>query len=197
MSGSVSLWTIGHSNHTIERFLGLLEEHRIEIVADVRSHPYPSYSRHFASASLRRALERSGLVYVFMGRELGGRPPDRELYDADGRVRYDHLASSDRFRGGLRHILDAAAGSRVAAMCSEEDPTSCHRRKLIAWALARIEPAARITHIRGTGEALSEAQLSDGEQLGLFCDTTPWRSDAPVRGAPTRLGEYAPARQAD
>lgn len=37
------IYTVGHSNHPIERFLGLLQRHGIELLADVRSMPYSRY----------------------------------------------------------------------------------------------------------------------------------------------------------
>ena len=86
----VELWTIGHSNHPLESFISLLKSFRIDVVADVRAHPYARYASHFSQAPLRRLLADAGLQYVFMGRELGGRPDEPELYDSDGRVLYGH-----------------------------------------------------------------------------------------------------------
>jgi uncharacterized protein (DUF488 family) len=31
------LWTIGHSNRSVEKFLKLLEEHNVRILVDIRS----------------------------------------------------------------------------------------------------------------------------------------------------------------
>ncbi len=41
------LWSIGHSNHPIERFLTLLRQHAIAMLADVRTAPYSRYSPQF------------------------------------------------------------------------------------------------------------------------------------------------------
>lgn len=43
------LFTIGHSNQALDDFLGLLQQHRIEAVADVRTVP---------RVPLRAALQR-------------------------------------------------------------------------------------------------------------------------------------------
>ncbi|MGD1875609.1 MAG: DUF488 family protein [Mastigocoleus sp.] len=43
----MKLFTIGHSNHTIEAFITLLKKHEITAIADVRSHPYSRYLEHF------------------------------------------------------------------------------------------------------------------------------------------------------
>ena len=36
---AMALYTIGHSNHSIDTFLDLLREHGIAVVIDVRSRP--------------------------------------------------------------------------------------------------------------------------------------------------------------
>jgi len=41
---TLSVLTIGHSNHPIERFLGLLREHGVEVPVDARSQPYSRFS---------------------------------------------------------------------------------------------------------------------------------------------------------
>ncbi len=44
------VYTIGHSNHSIEHFIGLVRRHEIAgLLADVRSRPYPKWSPHFQS----------------------------------------------------------------------------------------------------------------------------------------------------
>lgn len=175
------LWTIGHSNHSPEDFVALLRGCSIEVVADVRSVPYSRYTPHFSQAALRSLLARAGLEYVFLGRELGGRPPERDLYDDDGHVLYGRLARTPRFGSGLDRLREFACPQRVTMMCSEEDPTECHRRLLVARALLERDPTATVIHIRGDGSIIDEAQLAsaaDGNrQLGLFVqEEQPWKS---------------------
>ena len=51
---AITLWTVGHSNHPLGAFLDLLAQHRIEVVADVRSSPYSRYASQFnREASVR------------------------------------------------------------------------------------------------------------------------------------------------
>ncbi len=174
------VWTIGHSNHSGERFMELLGRFSIDVVADVRSQPYTRYASHFSRAPLGQLLADAGVRYVFLGRELGGRPDEPELYDSEGRVLYGRLADIARFRDGLSRLLEGAARWRVAMMCSEEDPTYCHRRLLIARALRLSNPETTIRHIRGDGSDIEEEQLgheSDPfDQLALFGEKDQWRS---------------------
>lgn len=167
------LWTIGHSNHAAERFGALLQQHGIESVADVRSQPYSRFSPHFRQSRLRQLLAEIGIGYQFLGDELGGRPKEPGLYDDAGNVLYDRIARTERFAEGLRQLMAAAATQQVAAMCSEEDPTRCHRRLLITRELLNADTQPTVMHIRGDGRIVSESdlrsrQLAAGPQLALF-----------------------------
>lgn len=181
MSGRTKLWTIGHSNHEAGHFLGLLGQHGIEAVADVRSQPYARYAEHFSQAPLRRLLVDADVTYVFLGKELGGRPQDADLYDDAGFVLYGDVAETAPFREGLHRLLKGAASCRVAMMCSEEDPTECHRRLLVTRALLDSEASLAVMHIRGDGRIVSEEEIAStevatGEQLNFFGDTNSWKS---------------------
>lgn len=176
-----SVFTIGHSNHSLDHFLGLLKAHGVEAVAEVRSHPYSNYSPQFDREALKPALTAAGVLYVDLGAELGGRPEGEEFYDAGGHVLYDRVAATPKFLAGLRRLQEGMAKYRIAMLCSEENPAICHRRLLIARVL--IERGARVEHIRGDGRVQSDAEVSaesgeNGAQMGLFPgdEMTPWKS---------------------
>ena len=78
------VFTIGHSNHSLEVFLALLRMNGVEEVVDVRSSPHSRYKPHFNRKILAKALDEFGIAYIFLGGELGGRPVDRSCYDATG-----------------------------------------------------------------------------------------------------------------
>lgn len=139
--------------------LRLLATAGIEVVADVRSQPSSRFNPHFNRASLREALVGRRIRYVFLGHQLGGRPPEQEFYDDEGHVLYDEVARSERFRAGLRRLMEGAETFRVAMLCSEENPTNCHRRLLLTRVLSL--DGVSVEHIRGNGTILSEAQLSE------------------------------------
>ena len=178
------IYSIGHSNHTSETFLNLLRAHEVELVVDVRSAPYSRYAPHFARRTLEPSLSEAGITYLFLGRELGGRPGEDEFYDDQGRVLYWRVARTPAFRDGIGHLEQKVTSVRAAILCSEEDPTGCHRRLLVGRVLA--ERGIALEHIRGDGRLVSEADLMAGEkrarrsgdrQLDLFdgAETT-WRS---------------------
>ena len=49
----MKLYTIGHSNHSIDRFIQLLDENGIMILVDVRSAPYSRYNPQFNKEDLQ------------------------------------------------------------------------------------------------------------------------------------------------
>lgn len=176
MPSSPTLWTIGHSSHSLERFLALVHAHEIEAIADVRSWPRSRYTPWFDREPLAQALKRAGVSYVFLGAELGGRPDDPLLYDEEGHVRYDALAATDDFRTGLDRLQHGLLKLRVATMCAEEDPQHCHRRLLVARVL--YERDLTILHVRGDGTVQAETGFSHPD--ALFDEQVPWRSTASV-----------------
>ncbi len=148
-SNRYSLSTIGHSNHSMETFLKLLQQFQIQVVVDVRSQPYSRYVPHFRKEALQQFLEEAGVRYLFLGRELGGRPSGDEFYDGEGQVLYRQLAESALFQEGIARLEKGLENYRVALMCSEEDPAKCHR----LWLLGRVlqERGVEVSHIRGDG----------------------------------------------
>ena len=149
-----ALFTVGHSNHSLERFLELLSQHEISAIADVRSMPYSRYCPHFNPPLLKPALVNAGIAYVFLGKELGARPDDQDCY-VNGRVSYERLAAQREFHEGLERVVQGLSRFRLALMCTEKDPIDCHRMILICPQLRSREIA--IQHI------LADASLETNE----------------------------------
>ena len=153
------LLTIGHSNHPFGQFLELLRRHGVEAVADVRSRPYSRFVPHFSKDRLARLLSEAGVGYLFLGAELGGKPPIGEA--AASTMNYRCRVEQPEFRDGIARLLAAAAMQRVALMCRERDPLDCHRLHLLC---RYLEPVGLdISHILPGGEV--EAQAATERRL--------------------------------
>jgi uncharacterized protein (DUF488 family) len=166
----MSVYTIGHSNHEERVFLGLLVEHGIELLVDVRSAPYSRYSPHFNRESIGHALSSAGINYAFAGNHLGGRPKDPSCYrngvipppqaDYLKLVDYPTVATKPWYLQAIEQLIQLADEQRVAVMCSEEDPQQCHRHHLIAQTL--LERGIEVVHIRKSGHSeLAESLAED------------------------------------
>ena len=148
-----SLFTIGHSSHPIEQFVELLKRHAITAVGDVRSSPYSKFNPQFNRESLQKSLREHGIAYVYLGLELGPRSEDPSCY-VDGRVQYGRLAGTEVFMRGIERLITGMQTYRIALMCAEKDPITCHRMILICRAL-RSEPF-QIQHILEDGGVESQ-----------------------------------------
>src|SRR5215472_4971861 len=108
-----TMYTIGHSTHSITTFIELLKEARIAAVADVRSAPYSRRNPQFNKEALQRILHCNNIEHVFLGAELGGRGNPGTEHDEYGRIKYRSIAESDVFREGLRRIKVGSTRMRL------------------------------------------------------------------------------------
>lgn len=141
---TATVYTIGHSTNSGEKLLELLRRNEISAVADVRSQPYSRMNPQFNREPLKAALKGAGISYVFLGKELGARSEDKGCC-VDGKLQYERLAKTELFQQGLTRVIDGAARHRIALLCAEKDPLTCHRTILVVRQLvARGLEAAHI-----------------------------------------------------
>lgn len=152
------LWSIGHSNGTVEHFVELLRQHRIAALADVRTAPYSRHWLQFNKEALERSLRAAGIEYAYLGRELGGKPEDPSLRGPHGLPDYDAIAATPLYKAGLERLKALGAQRRTAFMCSEGDPAHCHRERLVARSLRAQDWT--VHHILQNGTILGETQAS-------------------------------------
>lgn len=152
------LFTVGHSNLSLEEFIRLLKKHQVNAIADVRSHPYSSYLSHFNRDLLKFELLKAKFKYVFLGDKLGARPKDLSCY-INNKVLYSKITDSNDFQNGIKRILVGLNKYRVALMCAEKDPISCHRTILICKHLRQLD--IQIDHIIDDKTLESQGQLED------------------------------------
>jgi uncharacterized protein (DUF488 family) len=150
-----TIYTIGHSTHSVERFAALLKFADITVVSDVRSKPYSRTNPQFNREQLKEFLRAQGIKYVFLGKELGARSDDPSCYQ-NGQVQYALLAKTDLFKHGIERVKKGARTYRVALMCAEKDPLDCHRTILVARHLA--DEGMSVKHI------LANGRVEDHEQ---------------------------------
>lgn len=152
------IFTIGHSTHPYEHFLRLVRDAGVTAIADVRSAPFSRRFPQFNGNALENALRRDGVAYLFLGKELGGRPAGRAYY-CDGGVDYERVARAPMFRDGIARIMESAGQQRIALMCAEHDPLSCHRCLLVGRVLAAKGAAVR--HILADGAITDQREIEE------------------------------------
>jgi len=176
------IWTIGHSRHELDDFIGLLKSHKISALCDVRTIPMSRMAPQFNEGSLKKALSVAQISYISMGRELGGRPQEDFMYDSEGRVFYNKLAESDLFQSGIDRVIKGSDQFNVAVMCSEGKPDGCHRHLLVGRVLHEL--GVEVLNILVDGTVKDYKELSPEKSQMPLIDLEveePWKSILPVR----------------
>jgi uncharacterized protein (DUF488 family) len=174
-----TLWTVGHATRALSELLGLLAEHGIERLVDVRTIPRSRHNPQFNRDTFPEALAAAGVAYVHMA-GLGGlrraRPDSTNTgwRNAGFRGFADHMETAE-FEQSLTALVRLAVERPTAIMCAETVPWRCHR-SLIADALTARD--VRVVHVLGPRHA-SEHVLTawarvDGAHVSYAApDSTP------------------------
>lgn len=164
------IFTIGHGNIKLNKFLDILTQHGINVLVDVRSVPYSQYARQFNREIMKDEISSSeNINYLFLGKQLGGRPTNPDLL-TDGVPDFSKMRKDPVFRSTLEQVIAYATdeGGKVALMCSEEDPEKCHRYLLISECI--FEQGFEVYHLRHSGKVILHSELRKNitpEQLCL------------------------------
>lgn len=148
MQAKNTIWTVGHSTHTLDKFVDLLKGANIGAVADVRSSPYSKFNEVFNRENLAQSLKERAIEYVFLGAELGARPKDRKCY-VGGVAKYELIEKTAIFQSGVERLCEGVKKHNIALMCAEKEPLDCHRTVLVARHLMLL--GLDVAHILSNG----------------------------------------------
>ncbi len=166
MSPHYTLYTIGYATKPMAVFVQQLKHYRIDVVADVRSVPYSKVFHDYHKEPVAARLKQQGIAYVYLGDELGPRSKDDRHYDDTGQVLFDRLMQAPLFKQGIKRLGNGLQRSyKIALMCAEKDPATCHRSLLIGYFLQRYgieaadEASCEVLHINHQGELEGQQAL--------------------------------------
>jgi uncharacterized protein (DUF488 family) len=150
-----TIFTIGHSTLSFDRFTALLRGAGVGGVVDVRRYPGSRRFPWFGAEALAQTLPQEGMTYLHLP-ELGGRrsrtpgSPNGGWENAGFQGYADWMATPE-FAAELARLEAAAAAAPTAIMCAEAQWWRCHRR-LVAdvlvvrgWTVCHIAPDGRLT----------------------------------------------------
>ena len=173
---AATLYSIGHSNHSVDQFIFLLKSKGINCLVDIRSTPYSQRLSQFNRESITKDLAKETILYQYMGDNLGGRYTNPALLTGDGQVDYGKVMQENSFQKGLDELVKlASSGKKVAFMCAEKDPFDCHRFALVSRAL--VLKGQHVCHILADGKVIEQADIEkrllqkykdDYDQMDLF-----------------------------
>lgn len=182
MPKTSSLYSIGHGHKSAEEFVNELKSFGIEYLIDVRSSPYSKWAPDFNRGTIENWLAKAGIKYGYMGDVIGGRPLNDACYDDHGFFDYKKMAMEPTFEKGILRLVNANKQQfKVAVMCSESEPSECHRSKLIGRELY-FTYDLKMTHITGIGQSKSQETIMQDltkngwnpQQMSIFEDVSPY-----------------------
>jgi uncharacterized protein (DUF488 family) len=125
------VFTIGHSNHSIQEFLRILEAYKLKLLIDVRTIPKSRHNPQFGEKRLKKSLEKHGIQYEHWA-GLGGlrhtakESPNKAWRNASFRGYADYM-QTDEFKRNLKKLISRSKRKRLVIMCAEAVPWRCHR----------------------------------------------------------------------
>ena len=158
MTGKLRIYTIEHSTISPSDFLELLTKNKIEVLVDVRSMPYSKIAPQFNKEMLKSLLTKNNVRYGYMGDLLGARHTETDVLTDNGQVDFKKVANLPSFKQGISRLIKGMEKYRIALMCSERDPMTCHRFGLISKVLT--DNNVEVLHIT-TDRVIPEKELED------------------------------------
>lgn len=137
------MFTVGHSNRSLESFVELLRAAQIAHVADIRKIPMSRTNPQFNADTLPAAMAAVQISYEHIAALGGRRGKVRNLssevngFWTKSFHNYADYALTEPFRDGLDHLVAAGGKRRCAIMCAEALWWRCHRRIVTDYLIAR------------------------------------------------------------
>jgi uncharacterized protein (DUF488 family) len=145
------VYTIGHSNRTIEEFIGLLKQNGIARLLDIRTVPKSRHNPQFAQDALPQSLAAAGIGYAHLAGLGGLRRPRKDSPNGAWRNTsfrgYADYMQTDEFADNVDAVAALAHTTPCVLMCAEAVPWRCHRSLVADALLVRDIP---VEHIMGS-----------------------------------------------
>lgn len=126
-----TLWTIGHSTHSIDTFIAMLQAFNIEVLADIRRLPGSRKYPHFDQEALKLSLSAHGIRYLYIAELTGRRKVQPDSQNTAWRNKsfqgYADYMETAEFMRGVQTLTQTAEAFRTAIMCAEAVWWRCHR----------------------------------------------------------------------
>ena len=150
------VYTIGHSTHPIDEFVGMLRANGIERLIDVRTIPGSRHNPQFGESELAKSMPDAGIDYQRIT-ELGGlrhTPAAQKTINGAWRNKsfrnYADYMQTSEFAAAIDVLIGLAKTQTVVIMCAEAVPWRCHRSLIGDALLARGLQVADIMSLTST-----------------------------------------------
>ena len=134
----MEIYTIGHSNYTMERLIDMLEYYNINCVVDIRGTPYSKYNIQYDKETIRYTLTNAGFVYIYMGKELAAKRIRKNSYNNEGYSNFEEVIKEEEFKRGVERLKNGCEkGYKIILLGAMQDPIRCHRSILVGRELVK------------------------------------------------------------
>ncbi|MEF2819529.1 MAG: DUF488 domain-containing protein [Clostridium sp.] len=134
----MEIYTIGHSNYTMERLIDMLEYYNINCVVDIRGTPYSKYNIQFDKEAIRYTLTNAGFVYIYMGKELAAKRIRKNSYNNEGYSNFEEVIKEEEFKRGVERLKNGCEkGYKIILLGAMQDSIRCHRSILVGRELVK------------------------------------------------------------
>lgn len=126
-----TIYTVGHSTHPIDEFIGLLKAHGVKKLIDVRTIAKSRHNPQFGQEQLAASVRECAITYRRM-EPLGGLrhtrkdSPNGAWRNASFRGYADYMQTAE-FAAAVDKLVEHGKRSDAAIMCAEAVPWRCHR----------------------------------------------------------------------
>ena len=159
----MEIYTIGHSNYTIEKLIDMLKYYNINCVVDIRGTPYSKYNVQFDKETIRYTLSKAGFIYIYMAKELAAKRINKQSYNEEGYSDFEKVIKEKEFLERIERLKNGCnKGYNIALLGAMQEPIRCHRAILVGKALRKS--GFNVKHIL---DDYSIASQDDIEQMLL------------------------------
>lgn len=162
------IYTIGHSTHSIDEFIAMLQSFEIKNLVDIRSMPGSRKYPQFNKDNLEVVLSENEIKYVYM-KDLGGR---RKVHSDSKNTRWKNISfrgyadymETDAFKKAITELENVALQTPTAYMCAEAVWWRCHRSLVSDYLKAR---GWEVLHIMAAGKVQEHRYTSPAKIIGV------------------------------
>ena len=134
----MEIYTIGHSNYTVEKLIDMLKHYNIDCVVDIRGTPYSKYNVQFDKETIRYTLSKAGFIYIYMAKELAAKRINKQSYNDEGYSDFEKVINEKEFLEGIERLKNGCnKGYNIALLGAMQEPIRCHRSILVGKALRK------------------------------------------------------------
>lgn len=156
----MDIYTLGHSNYTIEKLIDMLKKYNINCVVDIRGTPYSKYNVQFDKEIIRYTLTKAGFIYIYMAKEFAAKRINKESYNEEGYSDFELVVNEKDFLDGIERLKNGCnKGYRIALLGAMQEPIRCHRSILVGRAL--IKYGFNVKHILDDSSIASQHDIED------------------------------------